>query len=114
MITENEKEKLFKKLLMPIHRYLWANTFEMWDGHEKAEHHRKISKILCSFLGGNKDSEDWIKIHDFTAEILTDKMDEVIGFTTERAISTSERNKLISKFFEVLIDNLKGMKKLIS
>ena len=102
-------------LMLPVYRYLHANEFEKWDGHEKADQHIKISTKILEFLG--IDEGDYIDqatiIHDYLRDVLTDRMDEVIGFPTERSIDTSERNALISKFVDVVWDNLDEMKKLL-
>lgn len=111
-----EKIRLMELLMMPVYRYLHANEFEKWDGAEKAAQHMKISTKILEFLG--IDEGDYIDqakiIHDYLRDVLTDRMDEVIGFPIERSIDTGERNALISKFVDVVWDNLETIKKIIT
>ena len=92
-----------------IHRYLLANTYDRLDGNEKYERHKNISVILYEFLTCKKYHEiyDFPKmrnIHDYLAEILTDRMDEVIGFPIYEKIY--DYDELTERFFEVIINNL--------
>jgi hypothetical protein len=108
-LTKKEKFMLFKALEFEIHRYLLANTYDRLDGNEKYERHKNISIILYEFLTCKKYNE--IKnfplmrnIHDYLAEILTDRMDEVIGFPIyERPYDYDD---LTVKFFNVIVNNL--------
>lgn len=108
-LTKKEKFMLFKAMEFDIHRYLLANTYNRLDGNEKYERHVNISIILYEFLTCKKYHEihDFPKmrnIHDYLAKILTDRMDEVIGFPIyERP---NDYDELTKRFFNVIVKNL--------
>lgn len=108
-LTKKEKFMLFKVMEFDIHRYLLANTYNRLDGNEKYERHVNISIHLYEFLTCKKYNEihDFPKmrnIHDYLAEILTDRMDEVIGFPIyERP---NDYDELTERFFNVIVKNL--------
>lgn len=108
-LTKKEKFMLFKAMEFDIHRYLLANTYNRLDGNEKYERHVNISIHLYEFLTCEKYNEihDFPKmrnIHDYLAEILTDRMDEVIGFPIyERP---NDYDELTERFFNVIVKNL--------
>ena len=108
-LTKKERFMLFREMEFEIHRYLLANTYDRLDGNEKYERHKNISVILYEFLTCRKYQEiyDFPKmrnIHDYLAEILTDRMDEVIGFPIYEKIY--DYDELTERFFEVIINNL--------
>lgn len=103
----------------PIHRYLMSNAEGRLDGSEKAEQHIQMSYIYVASRQGTpidcaprieynwsfKDGPVYTeflykKIHDATAEGLTDYMDEVIGFPIT---GRPEYNTLAPKFFKEFI-----------
>ena len=108
-LTQKERFMLFRAMEFEIHRYLLANTYDRLDGNEKYERHKNISVILYEFLTCKKYHEihDFPKmrnIHDYLAEILTDRMDEVIEFPIYEKIY--DYDELTKRFFEVIINNL--------
>ena len=108
-LTKKERFMLFRAMEFEIHRYLLVNTYGRLDGNEKYERHKNISVILYEFLTCKKYNEiyDFPKmrnIHDYLAEILTDRMDEVIGFPIYEKIY--DYDELTERFFEVIINNL--------
>lgn len=120
MISEREKELLWKRLSFDIHRYLMANTFGREDGYEKAEKHIKISKEIAAFLlilpidDIDIEVEIWMFVHDYLADILTNKMDEVIGFPIDKPLYGNDYNILAKKFFDVIIENLGNIEVLLN
>ena len=115
-LTKREKFILFQALEFEIYRYLMSNTFGREDGIEKAERHLNISKILVSFILLKKYNE--IKhfeimhaVHDFLAEILTDRLDEVIDFPIDRRIYNYD--EYVNDFFNVIIDNINEIEQII-
>jgi hypothetical protein len=108
-ITKKERFMLFRAMEFEIHRYLLANTYGRLDGNEKYERHKNISVILYEFLTGKKYNEikDFSKmrnIHDYLAEILTDRMDEVIDFPIYE--KPYDYDELTQRFFYVIINHL--------
>ena len=118
-LTKREIWALRQMLTFDITRYLLANTFGRLDGEEKADRHIHMSKILCRFVfaeGGEykfsrKESETWHKVHDYLAEILTDRMDEVIGFPLTTPLMGDEFDEYVQKFFDVIINNMSNIEK---
>lgn len=115
-ITKREKFMLFQALEWEIIRYLMSNTYGREDGYERAERHRNISAIILSFLTLKKYHEihDFPKmkvIHDYLAEILTDRMDEVIDFPIDKRIY--DYDEYVLKFFNVIVEHINGIKDLI-
>ena len=115
-LTEREKFMLFQSLEFEIHRYLMANTFGREDGIEKAERHMNISRILVSFILCTKyielkHFEIMHEVHDYLAEILTDRMDEVIDFPIDRRIY--DYDEYVWKFFNVIIEHINKIEGII-
>lgn len=115
-LSKREKFMLFQTLEFEIHRYLMSNTFGREDPIEKAERHMNISKILVSFILCTKyielkHFEIMHKIHDYLAEILTDRMDEIIGFPVFKEIHNYD--EYVWRFFNVIIDHINEINKLI-
>lgn len=116
--TKREIFLLRESLEFDIHRYLLANDFNCLDGIEKANRHIDISKKIYQFLflvhfKYDRYEPYWKQIkviHDYLAEILTDRMDEVIGFPiNETCIVQIE--ELTEKFFQIVVQNLENIKK---
>ena len=115
-ITKREKFMLFQALEWEINRYLMSNTYGREDGNERAERHMNISAIILSFITLKKYHEihDFPKmkvIHDYLAEILTDRMDEIIDFPIDRRIYDYDEYTL--KFFNVIIEHINDIEKLV-
>ena len=115
-LTKREKFMLFQALEFEIHRYLMSNTFGREDGNEKAERHMNISRILVSFILCTKyiefkHFEIMHEVHDYLAEILTDRMDEVIGFPIYN--KRPDYDNLVLKFFNIIIEHIAEIEKLI-
>lgn len=109
-VTRREKTLLWKLLEFDIYRYLMANSCHRLDGNEKAQRHINISKTIVGYITGdveNEDNEDfWLPIHDYLADILTNKMDVVIGFPINKPIYGNEYDEYAEKFFDVIIENM--------
>lgn len=114
-LTKREVWALHKLIDFDIARYLMANTHGREDGAEKADRHIKISEILAGFLFADGDwhktNAATMKVHDYLADILTDRMDEVINFPIDRPIYGSDYNQYRDAFFKVLVDNIDGIYK---
>jgi hypothetical protein len=113
-ITKRDRWVLHTLLDHSIVRYLIVNSFGRHDGNEKANYHIHISRILCRFIfaEGNdyheslKVLDSWSAVHDYLAEILTDRLDESIGFPLDKAIYGDAYAIFEERFFNVLIDNI--------
>ena len=115
-ITKRERFLLFEALEHYIYRYLMSCTYGREDGIEKAEQHLKISSILVSFIllqkyNERKHFEEQIRVHDYLAEILTDRMDEVIGFPIDHRVY--DYGEYVNRFFCVIMDNIAQIKEVI-
>jgi hypothetical protein len=117
MITKREKFLLRKELDFHINRYLMANSCQRLDGCEKADHHIAISKILVGFITCDarkeKSSPVWKNVHDYLADILTDRMDEVIGFPIHTPLYGDMYTPLAEKFFSVIINHLSDIERIV-
>ena len=92
------------------------------DGAEKADVHLRISEALCNFIlcEGTPRNEDtynvkrsYHAVHDYLADILTDRMDEVIGFPIDRQLYSAKFGKYANKFFNVIIEHISEINDLI-
>lgn len=115
-LTDREKWALKYMIDFNIYRYMMCNAFNREDGAEKADNHIKISKILVQFItckGGelcrNSEPQEvlvaWLAVHDYLAKILTDRMDEVIGYPIGVNMYGDDFRKYADKFFDVIIDH---------
>ena len=107
---------LFQALEMDIHRYLMSNTYGREDPIEKAERHMNISRILVCFVLCTKyielkHFEIMHEVHDYLAEILTDRMDEVIDFPINKKIY--DYDEYVWKFFNVIIEHINKIEKIV-
>ena len=114
-ITKREKILLYILLEFDIHRYLLANTYKRHDPSEKAEKHMKISSVLFSYIFAREYNElkNWqimMKIHDCLAEILTNRLDEVIGFPIDKESCEIDYHEFGKRFFNVIIENMDKIK----
>ena len=109
MFTKREKFLLCQVIEHDVYRYLMSNTYGREDGCEKAERHINISSsivsfILCEKYSERKHTEIMMEVHDYLAEILTDRMDEVIGFPIYD--KRPDYDELVIRFMNVILDNL--------
>lgn len=109
MFTKREKFLLCQIIEHDVYRYLMSNTYGREDGNEKAERHINISSsivsfILCEKYSERKHTEIMMEVHDYLAEILTDRMDEVIGFPIYD--KRPDYDELVIRFMNVILDNL--------
>jgi hypothetical protein len=108
-LTCDQKQALRKALDFDIARYLMVNSINRIDGSERAERHMNISKTICGFIFNIKPSEkhhymitgSWLAVHDYLADVLTDRMDEVIGFPVFEPLHDVDTYK--ERFFDVVI-----------
>jgi hypothetical protein len=117
-VTKRERFLLKELLNFDINRYLMANTHGRNDGHEKAEKHIAISKTLVGYItcsaSSAKDPRLWRKVHDYLADVLTNKMDEVIRFPVDTPVRGAEYQEYVEKFFDFIINEMSNIEKLIS
>ena len=116
MITEREKFLLRKEMDFHIHRYLMANSCQRLDGAEKADRHIKISKLLVEYIttDAQKVYDLWKPVHDYLADILTDRMDEVIGFPINKPLYGDDYDLLAEKFFSVIIEHMPKIEQVVN
>lgn len=112
------EEYLLKQILdFDINRYLMANSCQRLDGGEKAERHINMSKAIVGFITCDKRKEHdpvlYMPIHDYLAEHLTDKMDEVISFPVLTPLYGDMYKPLVDKFFHFIVENMDEMENLI-
>ena len=116
MFTKREKFLLCQAIEHDVYRYLMSNTYGREDGIEKAERHINISSIIVSFIlcekySERKHTEIMMEVHDYLAEILTDRMDEVIGFPIYD--KRPDYDELVIRFMNVILDNLSNIEIMI-
>lgn len=105
---------MLKKVLdFPIHRYLLSNSCDRLDGYEKAMVHQEISQLVFEFIACKlytvHDCRVVKKIHDYLAEILTDRLDEVIGFPITTPWDPYDET-CPNLFFDTIIDHINEIK----
>lgn len=109
-LTKREIWALHTLLDFYIARYLMANTKGREDGIEKSEQHWKISNILAEFVlatsANAKTRTASISIHNYLANILTDRMDEVIFFPLDKPLYGTEYDQFKEAFFDVLVKHM--------
>ena len=114
-LTKREVWALHTMLDRHIARYLMANTKGREDGNEKGEEHWEISRVLGGFAiadGSERNAKAAsMGIHDYLADILTDRMDEVIFFPTDKPLVGTDYDQFRTAFFDVLIKNMDGIVK---
>jgi hypothetical protein len=125
-----KKIKLTKREVWMLHylldfhciRYMMCNSKGRFDGSERADIHIGISTALCNFIlcEGTPRHEDTynvnectMKVHDYLADILTDRMDEVIGYPIDRSLHSAEFDEYAQKFFNVILDHISEINDLI-
>jgi len=103
-------------------RYMMCNAKGRFDGSERADIHIGISRNLCNFIlsEGTPRHEDTynvnectMKVHDYLADILTDRMDEVIGYPIDKQLYAEDFDEYAAKFFNVIIDHISEIEALI-
>ena len=116
MVTVREKFLLWKLMNFDINRYLMANSCQRFDGSEKADRHIIISKLLVEYITTNEDSVHicWKPVHDYLADILTDRMDEVIGFPIDKPLYGDDYDLLAEKFFSVIIKHMTEIEQVVN
>lgn len=110
-LTKREIWMLHTLLDIHIARYLMCITFGRKDASERADRHILISKLLCRFILGEGDEFDeskvvinaWKKVHDYLAEHLTDRLDEVIEYPIDKTLYGTEYDWYAARFFEEII-----------
>ena len=114
-VTKREKVLLYILLEFDIHRYLLANTHKRQDPVEKADRHMEISGIIFSYIFAREYNElkDWqvmMQIHNYLAEILTNRLDEVIGFPIDKESCEIDYHEFGKRFFNVIVENMDNIK----
>jgi len=115
-LTQEQLQNLRKALDFDISRYLIVNSINRIDGCERADRHMNISKTICGFIFDvhPKDKHNhmvtgsWLAVHDHLANILTDRMDEVIGFPVFEPLYDVDTYK--ERFFNVIASNINQIK----
>ena len=115
-LTNREKWALSKLLDFDVARYLMANSCQRLDGAERAQRHLAISKTLCEFVLSNHKFktldelemavlETQMEVHNLMAQLLTDRMDEKIGFPVNTPLYGSDYDELKVKFMQELFNH---------
>lgn len=115
-LSKEEILSLKNALDFDISRYLIVNSINRIDGSERADRHMNISKTICCFIFNVKSEEkhnhlislSWVDVHDYLADILTDRMDEKIGFPVFQPLYDVDTYK--ERFFHVIINNIENIK----
>lgn len=115
VLTKRDIWFLHYLLDFPIIRYMMCNARNRHDGAEKADVHFEISSKLAMFLlceGTQRDNDSVnifntkIPIHDFLATVLTDSMDEVIGYPIDKDLYSEDFAFYGERFFNVVVSYL--------
>ena len=115
-LTNREKWALSKLLDFDVARYLMANSCQRLDGAERAQRHLAISKTLCEFVLSNHKFktldelemavlETQMEVHNLMAQLLTDRMDEKIGFPVNTPLCGGDYDELKVKFMQELFNH---------
>ena len=121
-LTKREKWMLHYILDFPIIRYMMCNSKGREDGIQKAEYHLKISNGLAMFFlceGTYRNNDSYrikavgLDIHDYLADILTDRMDEVIGYPVDRPMVGHQFDEYGDKFFSVIIQHMAEISEIV-
>jgi hypothetical protein len=122
--------KLSKREIWMLHylldfhciRYMMCNSKGREDSAEKADVHLAIATALCNFIlcEGTPRHEDTYKVnecirpvHDYLADILTDRMDEVIGYPWQRQMYGDDFKEYANKFFDVILNHISEINDLV-
>jgi len=111
ILSKREKWALWSMLEFIINRYLMSNAIQRLDAGEKVQRHIEMSKIIAQFIFTCDEhsfevNKSWLAIHDYLAEILTNKMDEVIEFPVNEPLYGKEVFDILAKrFFNIIIKN---------
>lgn len=91
-------------------RYLMANTAGRENGAEKAQRHLEMSKAFVRVWTGSdvRNYEMVREVHDRTAEVLTNRLDEAICFDRQRGMTEKDLVAFTERFFEVAAAVLEG------
>jgi hemoglobin-like flavoprotein len=112
-LSKREIWALKEMIMFDIKRYLMANSCHRLDGYEKAQRHTTISKILCRFINASENADAWKQVHDYLADILTDRMDEVIGFPIDVPVVGSDYDILGDRFFNTIIGHFNEIEEIV-
>lgn len=101
---------------------MMCNALGRADGAEKADVHLRISEALCKFvLCEGTPGEDTYNVnecihpvHDYLADILTDRMDQVIGYPIYRQLHSDDFDHYARLFFNVIVAHMPDIEKLIN
>ncbi len=87
-----------------IYRYLMVNADGRWDGAEKAQRHREMCQFYAAVHQGHNDPSDipvdnpeYLRVHADTQLLLTDRMDDAIGFPL---VGRPDYESLTARFFD--------------
>jgi hemerythrin-like domain-containing protein len=99
-----------------------CNSKGRTDGGEKADVHLKMAQALCNFIlcegtPRHEDTDNVLTcthpIHDYLADIITDRMDEVIGYPIDKQMYAEDFGYYADKFFAVILDHIFDIQELI-
>lgn len=108
-VNDMFKQSCWNHCSFIIGRYLMSNAEGRWDGVEKALRHMELCKFYVSVARQIEidkvdicEDELYLKIHEYTAEKLTNRLDETIGFPIQGRPDYDNLEPLFFKKFHTL------------
>ena len=122
-LTKREEWALRYLLDFPVVRYMMCNSKGRMDGAEKADNHIEISQNICMFILSEgrprhertpKVRQCTMVVHDYLAEILTDRMDEVIFYPYDKQMYGDDFDYYKVLFIDYIINHLDEIENVIN
>lgn len=122
-LTKREEWALRYLLDFPVLRYMICNSKGRTDDHEKADLHIEMSQNICMFIlcEGRPRHENTLKVrlctmvvHDYLAEILTDRMDEAIFYPFDKQMYGEDFEYYKILFIDYVINHLDEIENVIN
>lgn len=115
MVTKRERNLLWYILRPHIYLYLMSISFGRKDGSQRADQHIAMSEIIVNFiLCGDFGWRFMLVVHDTMAHLLTDRLDEKIGFPFDRTLRGNEFDVYAEKFFSSLMEIIPSIAEKVS
>jgi len=106
-VSKRERWMLKKLLSGLLQNYLVASTYGKEKNNERGKIHYRICQIIFEFLflkDADKNTKAVESIHGIVSELITDNMDETIGFPVFE--KTMDYYGLSEKLFDCIVVNL--------
>lgn len=119
---EREKHLLEIILRFPVIRYLLTHSRNEYG--ERVVWHIHISKLICHWLSASGGFETirrledeypkgWHEVHDWIADNITDRLDEVLGWPLDRKVYGDEIEKFADMFIDFIWSHMGELMKVI-